>query len=202
MGYRFLQHPLVAWVAIPPVLFLLLYRLPFDAPQAWRSERRAVHLTNLALLCLVLGLSCSLRFRAVALVRVPITVMAATIGVWLFSVQHRFEQARWERQPSWHPVSAALQSCSYLKLPVILQWFTGNIGFHHIHPLNTGIPNYHLQSCHNATPALQNVLILRPWQTWKTWRYALWDEHTCSMVPFANKATDAGFNHRDTARSS
>lgn len=187
--YRLLQHPLMSWIVLPPAVFLLLYRVPFDAPRAWRRERRGVHLTNLALLGLILGLGFALGFRSVLLVQGSIMVIAATIGVWLFSVQHRFERALWARQDAWHPVSAALEGSSYLELPPILQWFSGNIGFHHIHHLNTRIPNYQLAACHDASPALrQGVHIMKPWQALRAWRAALWDERTRRMVPFATCA--------------
>jgi len=184
--YRLLQHPLVVWVALPPLVFLLLYRTPFDSPRSWRPERRAVHLTNLALLTLYLGLGSLLGFRAMALVQGPIIIIAATIGVWLFSIQHRFERVCWMRQSAWDPVTASLEGCSYLELPPILQWFTGNIGFHHIHHLNPRIPNYRLEACHAASPAFRAAHVLKPWQGLRAWRSALWDEKTCRMVPFAS----------------
>ena len=96
--YRMLQHPVVSWVVLPPAVFLLLYRVPFDAPREWRRERRAVRLTNLALLGVILSLGTTVGFRSMALVQGPVIVIAATIGVWLFSVQHRFERALWARQ--------------------------------------------------------------------------------------------------------
>ncbi|HLY55340.1 MAG TPA: fatty acid desaturase [Stellaceae bacterium] len=188
-SYRVLQHPFVSWVVLPPFIFLLLYRVPFDTPRAWRHERRVVYLTNLALLGLFLGLSFALGFRSVVLVQGPIIVIAATVGVWLFSVQHRFERSVWARQDAWHPVSAALEGSSYLELPRILQWFTGNIGFHHIHHLNPRIPNYRLQACHDANPALRCIYVMRPWDALKAWRAALWDEREGRMVPIGRSTS-------------
>jgi len=187
--YRLLQHPVVSWGLLPPLIFLLLYRLPFDAPPSWRRERRAVHLTNLALLALVSALGLGLGFRAVLLVQGPIIIITAIAGVWLFSVQHRFEAALWARQPTWHPVSASLQGSSYLELPRLFQWLTGNIGFHHVHHLNPRIANYRLEACHRATPGLQTAYVMKPWHGWKAWRAALWDERTRRMVPFASRPT-------------
>ncbi|MBB6251111.1 fatty acid desaturase [Nitrospirillum iridis] len=184
---RILQHPLVAWGVLPPLIFLVLYRLPFDTPPDWRRERRAVHLTNLALLLLYGGLGMALGFTAVALVQGPILVIAATAGVWLFSIQHRFEQALWARQGAWDPVSAALRGSSHLTLPRLLQWFTGNIGFHHVHHLNSRIPNYRLEACHDAIPALGTAHVLTPWQGLRAWRAALWDEAGGRMVPFPKR---------------
>lgn len=182
--HRLVQHPLVAWCVLPPLVFLLLYRLPFDAPAEWRRERRAVYLTDLALLAVYGGLGWSLGFGAMALVQVPIIVIASMTGCWLFSVQHRFERALWARQDAWNPVSASLEGSSYLKLPRLLQWFTANIGFHHIHHLNTHIPNYRLEACHRAVPAFQRVQVITPGCGWRAWRAALWDEDRFCMVPF------------------
>ncbi|HMA50970.1 MAG TPA: fatty acid desaturase [Magnetospirillaceae bacterium] len=182
--HRLIQHPLVAWCILPPLIFLLLYRLPFDAPADWRRERRAVHLTNLALLAVYGSLGWGLGFGTMALVQGPIIVFASMAGVWLFSVQHRFERALWARQESWNPVSAALRGSSCLALPRILQWFTGNIGFHHVHHLNSHIPNYRLEACYDAIPALREAHVVTPWQGLRAWRAALWDEGAGRMVPF------------------
>lgn len=184
MAYRASRHPLVSLVILPPLVFLLLYRVPFDTPKAWTKERRAVHLTNLALLGLVLALGLTLGFRPVLMVQLPICVIAAVFGVFLFSLQHRFEHTLWARQEEWDFVAASLQGSSYLKLPKLLQWFTGNIGFHHVHHLNPRIPNYWLQACHDANPALQRAPVLTLRSGLGSVRYALWDEQQGGMVPF------------------
>lgn len=186
--YRLMQHPLVAWILLPPLVFLVLYRVPFDTPSAWAAERRAVYLTDLALLALYGGLGLLVGFRAMALVQGPIMVIAAIIGVWLFSIQHRFERALWARQDVWSPIAAALEGSSHLDLPCILQWFTGNIGFHHVHHINPRIPNYRLEACQDACPALRQVPVMKPWQALRAWRAALWDEAAGRMVPFAAAA--------------
>ena len=111
-------------------MFLVLYRLPFDTPAGWRRERASVHLTNLALACTLGALVAVFGIRAVAAVQLPIISIAAIAGVWLFSVQHRFEEAQWTRADRWNPVQASLDVSSYLKLPLVLQWFSGSIGFH------------------------------------------------------------------------
>jgi omega-6 fatty acid desaturase (delta-12 desaturase) len=182
--YRLVQHPAISWLVLPPFVFLLLYRVPFDTPRAWQRERRAVHLTNLAVLAVFLALGFALGFGPVLLIQGTVISIAAIGGVWLFSVQHRFETTLWARQPAWHPVSAALEGSSYLELPPLLQWITGNIGFHHVHHLNPRIPNYRLEACHEAIPALQTAFVMKPWHGLKAWRAALWDEETARMVPF------------------
>ncbi|MBU0887176.1 MAG: fatty acid desaturase [Alphaproteobacteria bacterium] len=186
--YRLFQHPIMSWVVLPPFVFLLLYRLPFDTPRSWARERRAVYLTNLALVAVIVGLGMVVGFGEVAMVQVPIIVFAAMIGVWLFSVQHRFEQALWARQEAWDPVVAALRGSSYLELPRLLQWFTGNIGFHHIHHLNPRIPNYSLEACHQADPSFRTAYVMKPHFALKAWGAALWDEEAGRMVSFRSCA--------------
>jgi omega-6 fatty acid desaturase (delta-12 desaturase) len=106
------------------------------------------------------------------------------IGVWLFSVQHRSETTRWARRDNWDAVSASLRSSTYLRLPAVLQWFTGNIGYHHVHHLNPRIPNYRLQECHASIPALRNVPTLSLGGGFRAMNYVLWDEERGRMVSF------------------
>jgi len=181
--YRTVRHPLVQNILLPPLVFLVLYRLPFDSPKAWRRERMGIYLTNLVLVLMFGGLFYLLGWT-VALVQLPIMVFASIIGVWLFSVQHRFEASFWARQTNWTHEAASIEGSSHLRLPKLLQWFTGNIGLHHIHHLNPRIPNYRLQRCHDASPGLQSAPELTLWQGLKQSRYALWDENRGRMVPF------------------
>jgi acyl-lipid omega-6 desaturase (Delta-12 desaturase) len=183
--YRVTRHPVIAQLILPPIVFLLLYRVPFDTPKTWRKERRGVHFTNLALATILSGLVALLGWRQVLLVQLPIMVFASIGGVWLFSVQHRFENAEWLRQTHWTPVRASLHGSSYLKLPRILQWFTGNIGFHHIHHLLPRVPNYRLEACHEALLALAGaVQTLSIVEALRAPSFALWDEARGRMVPF------------------
>jgi omega-6 fatty acid desaturase (delta-12 desaturase) len=190
--YRLLRHPLVALVLLPPLVFLALYRLPFDTPQTWRRERLSVHGTNLALIALFTTLGLTLGFGAVALVQLPIMVVAAIIGVWLFSVQHRFEGTRWFRRDDWSAPSASLRGTSFLRLPGLLRWFTGNIGYHHVHHLNARIPNYRLAECHDASPALRQVPTLSLGAALRSSALWLWDEERGRMVSFAEARAAAG----------
>ncbi|MDF1736766.1 MAG: fatty acid desaturase [Minwuia sp.] len=182
--FRTTRHPFMFNFLIPPFVFLGLFRVPFDTPTTWRRERRAVHVTNVALLVMFGGLGLLLGFGEVAMVQLPITVLASIIGVWLFSVQHRGETTTWARHAEWNPVSAALQGSTYLRLPAILQWFTGNIGYHHIHHLNPRVPNYRLQECHEALPALRALPTLSFWKGLRAMRFILWDEDRGRMVTF------------------
>jgi omega-6 fatty acid desaturase (delta-12 desaturase) len=182
--YRFSRHPVVSHLILPPVVFLLLYRIAFDAAKGWNHERRAIHVTNLALVGLFGGLGLAIGFDRVLAVQLPIMVVASIIGVWLFSVQHRFERTLWVPDANWSFAEAALRGSSHLRLPRILQWFTGNIGFHHIHHLNPRIPNYRLEDCHRRIGGLQSAPILTLRTAITTLRYALWDDDLGRMVKF------------------
>jgi omega-6 fatty acid desaturase (delta-12 desaturase) len=182
--YRLVRSPLISLILLPPLVFIGLYRIPFDSPQEKRRERIGVYLTTLGFAAQLLILGWAFGFSQVLATLFPISAIAATVGVWLFSLQHRFEFSWWARQASWTADDAALQGSSYLKLPRILQWFTGNIGFHHVHHFNPRVPNYRLEACHNALPTLQGAPVLSLWVGLNTWRYALWDEVAGVMVPF------------------
>jgi omega-6 fatty acid desaturase (delta-12 desaturase) len=184
--YRALRHPIIAHVLIPPVVFLFLYRIPFDTPKDWGRERRSVYLTNLALIALAATLMMILGIWQVLLVQVPVMALTSMFGVGLFSVQHRFDDVVWARQNEWNSVKASLQGSSYFKLPRVLQWFTGNIGFHHIHHLSPRVPNYRLEACHNSHPALNTVRTLGWRDSFRAIRLMLWDESGRQMVRFAD----------------
>jgi acyl-lipid omega-6 desaturase (Delta-12 desaturase) len=154
---RLTNHPIVANLLLPPLVFVILYRVPFDAAKGWWRERRGVYLTNLGLAALIGGLGLAIGYDRVAVVQLPIMVIASSIGVWLFSIQHRFEHAQWMPDTSWSFAEAALGGTSYLRLPPLLQWFTGNIGFHDVDPR---IPNYRLEECHNADAGFQSASTL------------------------------------------
>ena len=182
--YRISRHPLVLHVLIPPFIFLVLYRVPFDTPKNWRRERRAVYWTNIALAGFVGSLGLVVGFRELLLVQLPIVVVTSIIGVWLFAVQHRFEEASWMRRKEWQFAKAALEGSSYLKLPRLLQWFTGNIGFHNLHHYAPRIPNYRLESCFRAYPELQSKAVVNFGAAFKTIWLALWDEDRKRLVGF------------------
>jgi omega-6 fatty acid desaturase (delta-12 desaturase) len=104
--------------------------------------------------------------------------------MWLFYVQHQFEDTYWERRDEWDYMMAALKGSSYYKLPKVLQWFTGNIGLHHIHHLNARIPNYALEQCHNENPIFQDVTTITLWSSLKAISLKLWDEEQRALVGF------------------
>ena len=182
--YRLPRHPLVAHLLLPPLVFLLLYRVPFDTPRNWVRERQSVWLTNGTLAAMFGALALLVGWGEVLLVHVSIMAVGSILGVWLFSLQHRFETAHWMRKAEWNAADASLRGSSWLALPRPLHWLTGNIGFHHVHHLNPLVPNYRLSSAHDAVQALCPVppLSLRsglraPWLT-------LWDEAAGRLVGF------------------
>lgn len=191
LGYRAARHPLVTQLLVPPLIFLAFYRIPFDAPPAWRRERRGVHLTNLALAAFYGGQSALLGFVPMASVLLVVMVPASIAGVWLFSVQHRFEGVRWSRHAEWDPVAASLEGSSFLQLPRILRWFTASLGFHHVHHLAPRIPNHRLEDCHDAHPAFAAARVLTLREVLAAPRHALWDEAAGRMVAFAEVAGGA-----------
>ena len=182
--YRLPRHPALAHIVFPPLIFALLYRFPFDMPNSWKAERRSVVMTNIAILVWVVGLGLWLGFTSVLLVHLPVIAITTICGVWLFSVQHRFDTARWLRQGDWSFHEASLRGTSYLRLPRVLQWLTGNIGFHHIHHLAPRVPNYRLEACYASDSLLQveNPQSLR--SGLGATRLTLWDEDRQQLVPF------------------
>lgn len=181
---RLANHPIVANLLLPPLVFIILYRVPFDAAKGWRRERRGVYLTNLALAVIIGGLGLALGYGRVAAVQLPIMVIASIVGVWLFSIQHRFEHAKWMPDASWSFAAASLGGASHLRLPRFLQWFTGNIGFHHVHHVDPRIPNYRLEECHNADARFQSASTLTLYTALQALRYVLWDSDLERLVPF------------------
>jgi omega-6 fatty acid desaturase (delta-12 desaturase) len=125
-----------------------------------------------------------LGFGTTVALLLPVIVLAGSAGTWLFYVQHQYERTYWEHTPAWDYTLAAMRGSSYYKLPRVLQWFTGNIGFHHIHHLSPRIPNYHLQQCHEQNPLLQRVVRLTLASSLDAVWLALWDEERNRLVTF------------------
>jgi omega-6 fatty acid desaturase (delta-12 desaturase) len=136
------------------------------------------------LLALVIIMSLLIGFKDYALVPLPITFIGTGLGSWFFFVQHNYEDAYWSKNPEWDYTTAALEGSSYYKLPKILQWFTGSIGFHHIHHLSPKIPNYLLEKCHNENPMFQTPVTLTLITGFKTTGLSLWDEDNKKLINF------------------
>ncbi|MFQ5720285.1 MAG: fatty acid desaturase [Acidobacteriota bacterium] len=184
LAYRLYRSSLSLLLVGPVYLFILKHRFPFDAPRAWRKEWAGVLITNLALGALFVLMGTLFGFPRFLMVQLPITLLAATAGVWLFYVQHQFEETYWERKADWHFHMACVEGSSFYDLPRILHWFTGNIGFHHLHHLSSLIPNYRLQRCMRDNPELQDVGRLSFWQSIRCARVKLWDEDQGKLIGF------------------
>ena len=182
--YRLYRHPLILFGVAPTLLFIFAQRLV--SPKSGKRERWSVHFTNWAVLAAFMVLGYFLGFQEVLRVQLTITIVGATVGVWLFYVQHQFEDTYWEHKEDWDFAEAALYGSSYLKLPKILQWFTGNIGLHHIHHLSARIPNYELQRCHDENPEFQAVNTITLFTSLKCISLRLWDEESQKLVGFGH----------------
>ena len=182
LGYRLYRNPLVLFGVGPLFVFLLRQRVP--RPGSGLRERLSVHLTNLALALILLLAAVTVGLKAVLLVHLPIMAVAGAAGVWLFYVQHQYENAYWERGGQRDYVAAALQGSSLYQLPRVLQWFTGNIGFHHIHHLSPRIPNYRLERCHREQPVFQQVNRITLLSSLRTLGLRLYDEQARRLVSF------------------
>ena len=183
-AYRLARNPFVLFVIAPFFLFVIKHR--FSPNQANRRERHSVYWTNLAVLGMAVGLSMIFGIKAYLVIQLTVILVAGSAGVWLFYVQHQFEGVYWQRHEKWDYLTAALQGSSFYKLPRILQWFSGNIGFHHIHHLSPQIPNYNLERCHKAEPLFQSVPPVTLFSSFKAFTFRLWDEEQHRLVGFSH----------------
>jgi omega-6 fatty acid desaturase (delta-12 desaturase) len=181
--YRIYRNPFVIFGIGPFIDFVVLQRFTaFNAADKPR-ERSSVIFTNLALLGIFLGMGFTIGFDKYLLVQMPIIAFASSFGVYLFYMQHQYENVYWERHQNWDFVQAALQGSSYFKMPKILQWFTGNIGYHHIHHLSPRIPNYKLEACHNANEMFQ-IEPMTFLSSLKSMKIRLFDEDRHRMIGY------------------
>ncbi len=182
--YRLYRNPLVLFMLVPTFLFVVMYRVPTSQTKALKRVEASVYWTDLAIALLVAAMLWLVGWQAFLLVQIPITIMAATAGTWLFFVQHQFEDTYWASEDNWDYTLVALQGSSYYKLPKILQWFTGNIGFHHIHHLSPRIPNYLLEKCHEENPPFQETVVLTLRSSFHSVTLSLWDEEQKKLLSF------------------
>ena len=182
INYRFVRNPFVLFVFAPLFLFLVLERFP--SSKAKPREKRSVHIMNFSLLIWCLTMSAIFGVLPFIVIQVTMMAVAGTCGIWLFYVQHQFEDTYWAQGEDWDFTAAAMEGSSYYKLPKIMQWFSGNIGFHHIHHLNAMIPNYNLERCHRSDPYFQVAPELNLISSLKSLKFRLWDEDNNKMIGF------------------
>ncbi len=184
LGYRLYRHPLVLFGVFPTLLFAVRFRTALFTPRDRKKERLSIRLTNLGLAAWLVGLGAWMGWLEMLMIFGPVWVIAATLGVWMFYVQHQFDPTYWKRSAQWDRVHASLRGSSYYRLPKLLQWFTGNIGLHHIHHLDSRIPNYRLQACLDSHPELLDIPALTLRSSLRCPRLKLWDERTERLVGF------------------
>ena len=179
VGYRIMRSPWILFTVGATIVFTITHR--FFEKSAGKRERSSVIWTNIAIAAVVGWIILEIGWAAFLLVELPILLIACGSGVWLFYVQHNFDPTYWERHAEWEFFNAGMDGSSYYKLPRLLQWFTGNIGFHHIHHLSPRIPNYKLEKCHKENPAFQiEPLTIR--KSLRSLYFRLWDEKERMLV--------------------
>ncbi len=192
--YKFYRNPLTLLVSGPPIYFILLQRFPIASPMPYtevyygmKGPRiwQSVMLLNVALIVFYSALAFFFGWLATLIVFLPTVSLAGIAGAWLFYIQHQYEDAYWRPHKEWDYTRAALYGSSHYALPPVLQWFTGNIGLHHIHHLCSLIPNYRLQECYDKSPDLQKLPKLTFVDSLKSARLSLWDEAQGRMVGFS-----------------
>jgi omega-6 fatty acid desaturase (delta-12 desaturase) len=183
LKYRVYRNPFFLFGLAPLYLFFVHYRYwrPGDNMRVrWSAMQTNVVLAGIVtLLCLTIGV------KAYLMIQLPVMLFAGSAGIWLFYVQHQFENTYWERHEEWSFERHALEGSSFYKLPRVLQWFSGNIGFHHVHHLSPRIPNYNLQKCHESHPMFRKVKHVTLWTSFKALGYRLWDEERKKLVGFS-----------------
>jgi omega-6 fatty acid desaturase (delta-12 desaturase) len=182
LAYRFYRNPLVMF-GIGPI-YVLVFKNRFNRKGAKKKERMNTYLTNVLIVALIGLLSWAIGWQSFLLVQGTIFFISGSVGIWLFYVQHTFEDAYFEADKEWEYVKAAVEGSSFYKLPKLMQFLTGNIGFHHVHHLSPRVPNYKLEEAHKNTPPLQNVPTISLASSLQSLRFRLWDEESKNFVSF------------------
>lgn len=190
LGYRFFRNPLVMFGLGPIFMFLIMHRFP--TPVYGKKETMSVIWANLAILAIAVGMSLLIGWQTYLLIQIPVIWMAGAMGIWLFYIQHQFEESYWERDPEWNYVASALLGASFYRLPGLFQWFSGNIGYHHIHHLSPRVPNYFLDQAHDNSPLIQKwARRINFGEGYRATRLKVWDEAVRRMKRLPNrKETD------------
>ncbi|WP_332692824.1 fatty acid desaturase [Halalkalibacter lacteus] len=182
LSYRLYRNPLVMFGLGPIYLFLILNRL--NRKDAKKKERLNMYVINVSIVAVYSLLIWTIGWQAFLIIQAPILLVSGSLGIWLFYVQHQFEDSYFEDEKEWDYVKAAVDGSSYYKLPKILQWVTGNIGYHHVHHLSPRVPNYNLEKAHESTPPLQKATTITISSSLKSIRFRLYDEKSKTFVSF------------------
>ncbi|MCA1322381.1 fatty acid desaturase [Bacillus tianshenii] len=182
IAYRLYRSPFVMFVLGPIWVFAIRNR--FNRKNARKKERNNLYLTNVLIAAVIALLCWAIGWQSFLIVHGTIFMVAGSIGIWLFYVQHTFEDSYFEPDQEWEYVLAAVEGSSFYKLPKLLQFLTGNIGFHHVHHLSPRVPNYMLEEAHKNTPPLENVPTITLATSLRSLKFRLWDEKTKNFVTF------------------
>ncbi len=180
--YRIYRNPFMMFGPGAFGIMALRYRIPKGARN--KKERLSVLWTNVGLLGIMLGMTHWIGLKEFLMIIVPILSVSSATGVWLFYVQHQYEGVRWDRNENWDFLTQAIESSSYYRLPRVLQWFTGNIGYHHVHHLSHRIPNYNLEKCHRENEIFSRARQITLWSSLKSLTLRLWDEEQRKLVGY------------------
>lgn len=179
--YRIYRNPFMLFLIAPFFIFTIMNRIP--TKKLPEKMGLYTHITTLGIIAAITAVSILIGLKTYLLIQVPVLYFASGFGVWLFYVQHQFKDVVWERSENWDYKSIAMEGSSYLKFPKILQWFSGNIGFHHLHHLSPKIPNYKLERCYSENSLFQKKP-LTFFSSFKSIRFHLWDESNEKLISF------------------
>lgn len=182
LSYRVYRNPIIMLVIGPLAIFLLEYR--FNRKGAKMKEKVNLYVTNVSIVALYTFMCWLIGWQAFVMIQGPIFFVAGFLGIWLFYVQHQFEDSYFENEEEWTYIQAAVEGSSYYKLPKLLQWITGNIGFHHVHHLSPRVPNYNLEKAHNASSDLKKATTITLRTSLQSLNYRLWDEKNKKFISF------------------
>ncbi len=183
-GYRLYRSPLVLFVIGPVYVFVIKFRFPLDLTRENPKLLIGIMLTNLGIGASIVGLGYSFGFLELLIIQAPIITLASMIGVWLFYVQHQFEDTYWRHKKNWEFREASIMASSFYDLPQPLRWLSGNIGIHHIHHLCCSVPNYRLGQCLDAVPELKKLNRIGLLESFSNFKLSLWDEASQRLVSF------------------
>lgn len=182
LKYRLYRHPITMFGV--GALYVFVFQNRTTSKEMNRKEKLNVHFTNLALVVIFAVMGWLIGFWTFLIIQLSILYLAAIAGLWLFYLQHQYEEVTWVRTKDWNYLEIALEGSSFVKFPKLLQWFSGNIGFHHIHHINARIPNYKLEKCYHENPIFKEVEPVTFMKSLKTLRLRLWDEKNQRLIGF------------------